>query len=193
MSRWQPIEGRSCGRSKGVGPSGCLQRPTGNRRRPWRQRSRRLLGGSGVSREAPAPFCERPEVKLLRPTRHESFNVLKTKGYYLAHNFGHGKEHLSAVLATLNLIVFAIHTLCDLAAGSWRQAVATVGARMRFFQRMRAITAYLIFPSWGPPARNARLRQSRAPATLSQLTQKPRRYTQPGKITRNDKMRTAAP
>src|SRR3954469_11973154 len=44
-------------------------RPTGNRRRPWRQRSRRLLGGSGVSREAPAPFCERPEVKLLRPTR----------------------------------------------------------------------------------------------------------------------------
>src|SRR3954464_7641520 len=62
-------EGRSCGRSKGVGPSGCLQRPTGNRRRPWRQRSRRLLGGSGVSREAPAPFCERPEVKLLRPTR----------------------------------------------------------------------------------------------------------------------------
>src|SRR3954471_6838840 len=41
-----------------------------HRRRPWRQRSRRLLGGSGVSREAPAPFCERPEVKLLRPTRH---------------------------------------------------------------------------------------------------------------------------
>ena len=23
-----------------------------------------------MSREAPAPFCERPEVKLLRPTRH---------------------------------------------------------------------------------------------------------------------------
>src|SRR3954469_8224612 len=62
-------EGRSCGQSKGVGPSGCRQRPTGNRRRPWRQRSRRLLGGSGVSREAPAPFSERPEVKLLRPTR----------------------------------------------------------------------------------------------------------------------------
>src|SRR3954469_8639840 len=68
-------EGRSCGRSKGVGPSGCRQRPTGNRRRPWRQRSRRLLGGSGVSREAPAPFCERPEGKLLRPTRHRSHYV----------------------------------------------------------------------------------------------------------------------
>src|SRR3954471_3262500 len=71
-------EGRSCGRSKGVGPSGCRQRPTGNRRRPWRQRSRRLLGGSGVSREAPAPFCERPGVTLLRPTRH-AFETAKTE------------------------------------------------------------------------------------------------------------------
>jgi len=35
----------------------------------------RLPGGSGVSREAPAPFCERPEVKLLRPTRHRSHYV----------------------------------------------------------------------------------------------------------------------
>src|SRR4051812_8142423 len=83
-------EGRSCGRSKGVGPSGCRQRPTGNRRRPWRQRSRstshadadRLLGGGGVSREAPAPFCERPEVKLLRPTR-PMFSDFKTRGFHL--------------------------------------------------------------------------------------------------------------
>lgn len=28
-----------------------------------------------MSREAPAPFCERPEVKLLRPTRHRSHYV----------------------------------------------------------------------------------------------------------------------
>ena len=29
-----------------------------------------------MSREAPAPFCERPEVKLLRPTRHSLHWVL---------------------------------------------------------------------------------------------------------------------
>src|SRR3954469_7926441 len=141
-------DGRSCGRSKGVGPSGCRQRPTGNRRRPWRQRSRRLLGGSGVSREAPAPFCERPEVKLLRPPRHESFNVLKTGGYHLEHNFGHGKEHLSALLACLNLLAFAIHTVCDLAEGAWRKARTTLGPRMRFFQSLQALTSYLVFSSW---------------------------------------------
>ena len=28
-----------------------------------------------MSREAPAPFCERPEVKLLRPTRHRAHYV----------------------------------------------------------------------------------------------------------------------
>ena len=28
-----------------------------------------LLDGSGVNREVHAPFCERPEVKFLRPTR----------------------------------------------------------------------------------------------------------------------------
>src|SRR3954469_4933327 len=111
MSRWQPIEGRSCGRSKGVGPSGCLQRPTGNRRRPWRQRSRRLLGGSGVSREAPAPFCERPEVKLLRPTRH-AFETAKTE-LGLAHNetcSWHGwHRHVSLVMLAFALMAAVRH------------------------------------------------------------------------------------
>jgi hypothetical protein len=89
--------------------------------------------------------CGRARWKI----ENESFNVLKTKGYNLEHNFGHGKQHLSAVLATLNLLAFALHTVCELAEGPWRQALEKIGARMRFFQRMNALTAYLIFPSWG--------------------------------------------
>ena len=38
---------------------------------------------------------------------NETFNVLKTGGYNLEHNFGHGKEILVAVLVTLNLLAFA--------------------------------------------------------------------------------------
>ena len=34
--------------------------------------------------------CGRARWKI----ENESFNVLKTKGYHLEHNFGHGKEHL---------------------------------------------------------------------------------------------------
>src|SRR3954467_13419763 len=41
---------------------------------------------------------------------NESFNVLKTKGYNLEHNFGHGKRHFATVLAILNLLAFACHT-----------------------------------------------------------------------------------
>jgi len=57
----------------------------------------RLLGGSGVSREAPAPFCERPEVKLLRPTRHGLHWVLDVTMNEdgLRNRKDHGPENLA--------------------------------------------------------------------------------------------------
>ena len=83
-----------------------------------------------------------------RAGENESFNVLKTQGYHLEHNFGHGKQHLASVLVTLNLLAFALHTVCDLAAGAWRRARDTLGPRTRFFHTLQALTAYLIFSSW---------------------------------------------
>ena len=54
--------------------------------------------------------CGRARWKI----ENESFNTLKTKGYNLEHNFGHGKANLSAILATLNLLAFAFHTVAEL-------------------------------------------------------------------------------
>jgi hypothetical protein len=79
---------------------------------------------------------------------NESFNTLKTKGYNLEHNFGHGKKHLAAVLASLNLLAFAIHTACELAEEPWRRALQEQGRRTRFFENLRSITSFLVFPSW---------------------------------------------
>ena len=79
---------------------------------------------------------------------NETFNTLKTKGYNLEHNFGHGKNNLSAVLATLNLIAFAIHRAAELADRTWKAAIEVAGARVAFFGNLRALTAYLLFPSW---------------------------------------------
>jgi hypothetical protein len=79
---------------------------------------------------------------------NEAFNVLKTKGYNLEHNFGHGKQNLSALLATMNLLAFAFHTLCDLISRAWQRARKAIGARARFFQDLRSITRYLVFPNW---------------------------------------------
>jgi hypothetical protein len=88
--------------------------------------------------------CGRARWKI----ENESFNVLKTKGYNLEHNFGHGKENLSAVLATLNLLAFAFHTVSELTEEFWRRALEVQGRRTRFFENLRSITVFLVFPSW---------------------------------------------
>ena len=47
---------------------------------------------------------------------NENNNVLKTKGYHIEHNFGHGKRYLAAFLLNLNLLAFLFHTVlqwCD--------------------------------------------------------------------------------
>jgi hypothetical protein len=80
---------------------------------------------------------------------NESFNVLKNNGYHLEHNFGHGKVNLSAVFVSLNLLAFAFHTVCDLAEDLWRKAMGKMGSRSRFFENLRSITTFLIFPTWG--------------------------------------------
>jgi hypothetical protein len=88
--------------------------------------------------------CGRARWKI----ENETFNVLKTKGYNLEHSFGHGKENLAAILVSLNLLAFAIHTVCDIGDTLWRAARAKLGPRGNFFSKLAAITAYLVFPSW---------------------------------------------
>jgi len=78
---------------------------------------------------------------------NENNNTLKTKGYHLTHNFGHGKQHLSALLATLNLLAFLFHTLLELLDSSY-QRIRQFLPRKRFFNDLRALTCYLCFDSW---------------------------------------------
>ena len=88
--------------------------------------------------------CGRARWKI----ENETFNVLKNDGYNLEHNFGHGKQHLASILASLNLLAFAFHTVCDIADDLWRAARQKLGPRYNFFNKLSAITAFIIFPSW---------------------------------------------
>jgi hypothetical protein len=88
--------------------------------------------------------CGRARWKI----ENETFNVLKNKGYNLEHSFGHGKQHLAAILVSLNLLAFAFHTVCDIGDALWRNARTKLGPRYNFFGKLVAITIYLIFPSW---------------------------------------------
>jgi hypothetical protein len=88
--------------------------------------------------------CGRSRWKI----ENETFNTLKTKGYNLEHNFGHGKQNLAAVLVTLNLLAFACHTVADLAVDLWQRARAKTHTRTGFFNHLRSITVFVVFPSW---------------------------------------------
>ena len=47
-------------------------------------------------------------------TENENHNTLKNHGYPLEHNFGHGQQHLAALLLSLNLLAFLLHTALTL-------------------------------------------------------------------------------
>ena len=99
---------------------------------------------------------------------NENNNVLKTKGYHLEHNFGHGKKHLASLLAALNILAFLYHTFLSFTDENYRLIRAVLPTRKTFFDDLRALTRYLLFNSWdalldfmmagleiGPHAKNA--------------------------------------
>ncbi len=81
-------------------------------------------------------------------TENESHNVLKTKGYHLEHNFGHGRQHLSATLLTLNLLAFLFHTVLALVDMTYQKIRQQRGTRKGFFQDVLSLTKYLLFEGW---------------------------------------------
>ena len=71
---------------------------------------------------------------------NETLNVLKNNGYHLEHNFGHGKQNPSALIAS------ACHGLHEIFDVRWQKTHDALGARQRFFEDLRTITTYLVFP-----------------------------------------------
>ncbi len=81
-------------------------------------------------------------------TENENHNVLKTKGYNLEHNFGHGQKHLSSTLLSLNLLAFLFHTVLHLMDSRYQEIRRKRGTRRGFFQDILSLTKYFLFESW---------------------------------------------
>ena len=79
---------------------------------------------------------------------NENNNTLKTKGYHFEHNFGHGRQHLSETLLTLNLLAFLFHTVLEIFDNRYRLIRRTLPRRKDFFNDIRALTRYICFESW---------------------------------------------
>jgi len=79
---------------------------------------------------------------------NENNNILKTKGYHLEHNFGHGEQYLSALLLSLNLLAFLFHTVMSLVDEKYRLLRQALRKRRKFFQHVETLLEYLLFDSW---------------------------------------------
>jgi hypothetical protein len=71
---------------------------------------------------------------------NEHNNTLKTKGYNLEHNFGHGKENLANLLLSFNLLAFLFHTILDFFDPRYALIRKTLPRRDRFFHDIKALT-----------------------------------------------------
>jgi len=79
---------------------------------------------------------------------NENNNVLKTKGYHLEHNFGHGKQYLSACMLSLNLLAFLFHTVLEWSDDKHALLRQVLARRQTFFHDIQAFMRYMVFDSW---------------------------------------------
>lgn len=79
---------------------------------------------------------------------NEGFNCLARHGYNIKRNFGHGRDGLANLLATLNLFAFALHAALDCVSDLWRQCRDRAGTRRGFFEALRFLTQWFCFPCW---------------------------------------------
>jgi Transposase DDE domain len=100
------------------------------------------------------PITEDTVAEMVRSGRtrwkveNENNNTLKTKGYNLEHNFGHGKQHLASFLATLNILSLLFHTLLERLDEKYKLLRSHLPTRKTFFDDLRALTRYLYFENW---------------------------------------------
>lgn len=81
-------------------------------------------------------------------TENENNNTLKTKGYHLEHNYGHGKKHLSSLLATFIILALLFHTVLHLMDKKYHLIRTALPSRKTFFNDIRSLTRYLCFDHW---------------------------------------------
>jgi hypothetical protein len=81
-------------------------------------------------------------------TENENNNTLKNHGYNMAHNFGHGKQYLSQLLLSFNLLAFLFHTVLSIMDTRYQILREKLPTRKIFFEHIKTLTMYLYFDNW---------------------------------------------
>ena len=68
---------------------------------------------------------------------NETFNTLKNQGYHFEHNYGHGKQNLSAVFAMLMMLAFLVDQTQELCCGQFQAVLRKAGSRRYLWFSLR--------------------------------------------------------
>ncbi len=79
---------------------------------------------------------------------NETFNTLKNQGYNLEHNYGHGKQYLATVLATLMFLHFLIDQVQELACPLFKAARHRFYSKIQFWETLRGRFLSHFIPDW---------------------------------------------
>jgi len=79
---------------------------------------------------------------------NECFNTLKNQGYYIKHNYGHGKKGLSYNMYLLTLLAFYFHQIFELTDGIYQACRKKSGSKRYLWERLRNVIEFFIFNSW---------------------------------------------
>lgn len=70
---------------------------------------------------------------------NETFNTLKNQAYHFEHNYGHGKDHLSTVLAYLMMLAFTLDQIQQGACKTFRAILASLKTKAKMWESLRAV------------------------------------------------------
>lgn len=79
---------------------------------------------------------------------NETFNTLKNLGYNLEHNYGHGKQNLSTVFATLMMLAFLIDQIQEACCQYFQAARTRLQSRIALWEKMRGMFREHLISDW---------------------------------------------
>jgi len=79
---------------------------------------------------------------------NECFNSLKTQGYEIEHNYGHGQDNLSFNMYLLTLLAFFFHQIFELTDGMYQACRQYYGSKRQLWENFRSTIRMLIVDDW---------------------------------------------
>ena len=79
---------------------------------------------------------------------NECFNTLKNQGYYIEHNYGHGRKNLCFNFLLLTLLAFFVHQILELTDLLYQECRKKFGSKKHMWETLRSYIRILIFETW---------------------------------------------